>query len=120
IPDEREPGAMRVLRETLAGARRTMFNETRVALAQALPIVGSGTTRALAAQLASELDGVEGALDADRPLFDRLFAAIANSDRDAVNRTLLALGGVEHDADRRLRLLASRPGASIAELPYAA
>jgi two-component system NtrC family sensor kinase len=120
IPDERDPGSTRVLLETLAGARRTMFAETRAALSQALPIVGSDTTRALAAQLASELDGVEAELDADRPLFDRLFAAIANADRDAVNHTLQALGAVEHDADRRLRLLASRLGASIDELSSAA
>ena len=31
IPDEREPGSTRVLLETLVGARRTMFTETRAA-----------------------------------------------------------------------------------------
>ena len=48
IPDEREPGSTRALLDTLAGARRTMFVETRAALTQTLPPVGSDSTRALA------------------------------------------------------------------------
>jgi hypothetical protein len=58
IPDEREPGSTRALLETLAGARRTMFVETRTAITQTLPAVGSDTTRALAPQLESDLDAV--------------------------------------------------------------
>ena len=120
IPDEREPGSLRVLLDTLAGARRTMFAETRGATTQTLPAVGSPATRALAAELTLELDATETALDADRPLFDVLFAAVASSDRDAVNRTILSLGAVEHDADKRLRLLAAHVGQSIDELSSAA
>src|SRR5580692_107143 len=41
IPDEREPGSTRALLETLVGARRTMFVETRAALTHTLPSVGS-------------------------------------------------------------------------------
>jgi hypothetical protein len=47
IPDEREPGPTRALLETLSGARRTMFVETRAAMTQTLAAVGSETTRAL-------------------------------------------------------------------------
>src|SRR5580700_2471962 len=108
IPDEREPGSIRVLLDTLAGARRTMFVETRTAVTQTLPGVGSDRTRALAAELALELDSIEAALDGDRSLFERLFAAIASADHDGVNRTIISLGALEHDADRRLRVLATR------------
>jgi len=120
IPDEREPGSTRVLLETLIGARRTMFTETRAALGQSLPAVGSDATRTLARQLGGDLDAIESLLEADRGLFERLFAAIAGGDRDGINRTILALGAVEHDADRRLRLLAVRLSASIDELSSAA
>jgi two-component system NtrC family sensor kinase len=120
IPDEREPGSIRVLLDTLAGARRTMFVETRTAVTQTLPAVGSDHTRAIAGELATELDAIEAALDGDRPLFERLFAALASADHDGVNRTILSLGAVEHDADRRLRVMATRLNASIDELSSAA
>ncbi|HLK38972.1 MAG TPA: ATP-binding protein [Polyangiaceae bacterium] len=120
IPDEREPGSIRVLLQTLAGARRTMFVETRTALSQTLPAVGSETTRVLARQLQGELDAVESMLEVDPALFDRLFAAIGSGDSDGVNRAIVSLGAVEHDADRRLRILAGRLGASIDELSSAA
>jgi signal transduction histidine kinase len=113
IPDEREPGSTRALLDTLAGARRTMFVETRNTLTQTLPAVGSDATRALASQLTTELDGIETLLDGDRVLFEALYATIASQDRDGINRTLVALGALEHDADKRLRLLASRLSASI-------
>ncbi len=113
IPDEREPGSTRALLDTLAGARRTMFVETRNTLTQTLPSVGSDASRALASQLTSELDGIETLLDGDRVLFEALYAAIASQDRDGINRTLVALGALEHDADKRLRLLAARLSGSI-------
>jgi two-component system NtrC family sensor kinase len=120
IPDAREPGSTRVLLETLVSARRAMFVETRAALTQTLPAVGSATTGALASSLAIELDAIEATLDADPALFERLFAGIANGDGDGVNRTVVSLGAVEHDADKRLRVLAGRVGASIDELSSAA
>jgi hypothetical protein len=120
IPDEREPGSTRVLLETLVGARRTMFVETRVALTQTLPAVGSSATRALASELATDLDAIEGALEADPALFERLFAAIASGDRDGINASIVSLGAVEHEADKRLRLLAGRVGSSIDGLSSAA
>ena len=120
IPDEREPGSTRALLETLVGARRTMFVETRTAITQMLPAVGSDATRALAPQLADELDAVQSLLDGDRSLFEQLYAAIASGDRDGINRTLVSLGAVEHDADRRLRILAGRVSGSIDALSGAA
>ncbi len=120
IPDEREPGSTRVLLETLVGARRTMFVETRVALTQTLPAVGSEATRTLAKELATDLDGIEAGLEADPALFERLFAAIASGDRDGVNSAIVSLGAVEHDADHHLRVLAGRVGGSIDELSSAA
>ncbi len=120
IPDEREPGSTRALFETLSGARRTMFLETRTALTQTLPEVGTPSTRALAQELASELDAIETTLASDHDLFERLFATIASGDRDGVNKTILALGAVEHEVDRRLRALAGRVSTSIDELSSAA
>jgi signal transduction histidine kinase len=120
IPDEREPGSTRTLLETLVGARRTMFVETRGAMTQTLRDVGSAPTRALARQLAGELDAVEQLLEGDPALFERLYAAIASGDRDGINRTIVSLGALEHDADKRLRLLAGRVSASIDALSNAA
>jgi two-component system NtrC family sensor kinase len=120
IPDEREPGSTRALLETLIGARRTMFADTRAALSQALPAVGSDATRALARQLAGELDSIESTLEPDRTQFEHLFAAIASGDADGINRTIVSLGALEHDADKRLRSLAARLSASIDELSSAA
>jgi signal transduction histidine kinase len=120
IPDEREPGSTQALLETLVGARRTMLADVRAALTQTLPDVGSDTTRAFARQLSGELDGIEGSLEADRAQFGRLFAAIASGDADAINRTLVPLGAIEHDADRRLRALAGRLSAAIDEQSSAA
>jgi two-component system NtrC family sensor kinase len=113
IPDEREPGSTRALLETLSGARRTMFVETRAAMTQTLAAVGSETTRALAPRLAAELDAVDSSLETDPDLFERLFAAIASGDRDGINRTIISLGALEHDADKHLRVLAGRVSGSI-------
>ncbi len=120
IPDEREPGSTRVLLETLVGARRTMLVETHAALTQTLPAVGSDSTRALASELATELDAIEATLEVDPVLFERLFASIARADADGVNATIVSLGAIEHDADKRLRLLAGKVSGSIDELSSAA
>jgi two-component system NtrC family sensor kinase len=120
IPDEREPGSTRVLFETLSGARRTMFFETRAALTQTLPAVGTSATRALAQELSAELDAIEATLEGDHDLFERLFTTIASGDRDGVNKTIVSLGAIEHEVDRRLRALAGRVSTSIDELSSAA
>jgi signal transduction histidine kinase len=120
IPDEREPGSTQALLETLIGARRTMFVETRAAMTQTLRDVGSDGTRTLALQLAAELDGVEQLLEGDPAFFERLYAAIASGDRDGINRTIVSLGALEHDADKRLRVLAGRVSGAIDALSSAA
>ena len=120
IPDEREPASTRALLETLSGARRTMFVETRAALTTALPSVGGEATRTLGPQLASDLDAVELLLEGDRALFERLYAVIGSDDRDGINRTIISLGALEHEADKRLRLLAARVAGSIDALSSAA
>jgi two-component system NtrC family sensor kinase len=120
IPDEREPGSTQALLETMVGARRTMFVETHGAMTQTLRDVGSDGTRALSRQLASELDGVEQLLEGDPALFERLYDAIASGDRDGINRTIVSLGALEHDADKRLRLLAGRVSGAIDALSNAA
>ena len=120
IPDERNPVSTRILLETLASARRAKFVETRVATTQGLPDVGSVETKHLASRFAAQLDAVEGALSDDRAMFERLFAAIASSDKDAVNRVLVSLGAVEHDADRRLHAIADEVTSSMDALSAAA
>jgi two-component system, NtrC family, sensor kinase len=120
IPDEREPGSTRVLLETLTSARRAMFVEARSAITQTLPAVGGERTRVLVPQLSGDLDATEALLENDRSLFEHLFAAIGSADRDEINHTIVTLGAIEHDADKRLRILASRVGSSIDELSSAA
>jgi signal transduction histidine kinase len=119
IPDAREPGSTRALLETLAGARRTVFTETRAALAHALPAVG-GDGQPRLAEISAELDAVEAALEPDRGLVEHLFAAMAKGDRDEVNRTIVVLGALEHDADKRVRVLASGLTTDIDALSWAA
>ena len=114
IPDEREPGSTRALLETLVGARRTMFVETRAAMTQTLAV---GRQRHDAGARAEARRGPRrhrgaarrrpGALRA--PLRDRS----RSGDRDGINRTIVSLGAVEHDADGACALLAGRVGASI-------
>jgi signal transduction histidine kinase len=106
IPDERNPVSTRLLLTTLASVRRAKLTETRGALTQGLPEVASPKTRALAARLATELDDVESQLAEDRTLFERLFDAIGAADKDGVNRVLVTLGAVEHNADKQLHAMA--------------
>lgn len=120
IPDERNPVSTRILLETLASARRAKFVETRAAASQGLPAVGSSETRDLAARLTAEIDAIEAALGDDRALFEQLFEAVATSDKDGVNRVLVTLGAIEHDADKRLHAVADKLTASMDELSAAA
>jgi two-component system, NtrC family, sensor kinase len=120
IPDERDPLSTRLLLETLTSARRTQFARTRKAVGQELPEVGSPATRALAASLATDLAAAEDALADDHAAFDLLFGAIDAGDKDGVNRDLVAVGAMEHDADKRLHALSDRVKSSMDELSAAA
>jgi signal transduction histidine kinase len=119
IPDERNPVSMRLLLETLASARGAKLADTRAAMTT-LRGFQTPTTQALAAQLLGELDNVRTMLDEDRGAFDELFRAIDASDKDGVNRVLVSLGALEHDADKRIRAMSERVTSSMEELSRAA
>jgi hypothetical protein len=120
IPDERDPLSTRLLIETLTSARHAEFSQTRKAVNLELPEVGSPATRALATSLAGELAAAESTLAEDHAAFETLFGAIDAGDKDGVNRTLVAVGAIEHDADKRLHALADLVKSSMDELSLAA
>ena len=116
IPDERNPLSTKILLETLTSVRRAKFDETRAAMENGLQLVGSDSTRELAVRLTHELDATEATVTDDKAAFDRLFAAIAAGDKDTVNRVLVSLGALEHEADHRLHSLSDRVTNSMDEL----
>jgi two-component system NtrC family sensor kinase len=120
IPDEKNPLSTRILLETLTSERRAMFEETRSAIHNDLRELGSDETRQLALVLTGELDAAQAAFAPDRASIERLFAAFDASDRDAINKELLALGTIEHDAEKRLRALAEKVDKQMNELSAAA
>ena len=121
LPDERDPVSARLILGTLASARHAKLLETKAAALQ-LAEVGSDDTRVgkLSGDLEAELGGVEAALDADKGGFERLFAATASGDKDSVNREIIEVGAVEHDADKRLHGLADRLATSMDAVSAAA
>jgi len=120
IPDEKNPQATRDILRTLDGERRAMFDETRRAMQVDLREVGTDETRQLALVLAGELDLAQGEWANDRAALERVFDALERGDRDAINRELIALGGMEHAADRRLRSLAEHVDRAMRALSEAA
>ena len=120
IPDEKNPYSTRDILKTLEGERRAMFDETRAATEVDLREVGSEDTRQLALSLTGELDAAQAEWANDREARDRVFGAIEEGDRDAINRDLLALGAMEHAADKRLRSLADHVDRSMRSLSEAA
>ncbi len=119
IPDEKNPLSMRILLETLTSVRRAMLDETRAAM-QSLRELGSEETRQDALTLTGELDAAQAAFNGDRPSIDRLFAAFDTGDRDAVNRELVGLGGMEHDGVKRLKTLGEHVDRGMTALSAAA
>ena len=107
IPDEKSPQSTLDILKTLDGERRLMFEETRSAMQNELRSLGSDETRQLALVLTGELDAAAAEWAGDREARDRVFAALEDGDRDVINRDLLALGAMEHAADKRLRALAA-------------
>jgi signal transduction histidine kinase len=120
IPDERDPLSTRLLIETLTSARHAEFFQTRKAVTLELSEVGSSATRLFTASLDGELGAEESTLAEDRAAFDSLFGAIDAGDKDGVNRTLVTVGAIEHDADKHLHALADRVKRSMDELSLAA
>ena len=113
IPDERNPLSTRLVIETLTSVRRQRLADTRAAAGPGLASVGAEDAQALSAALTTDLDGVEQTIEGDSASFERLFASLDVQDKDAVNRTLVALGAVEHGADQRLRAIADRVASSM-------
>ncbi len=116
IPDERDPQSMRQLLQTLMSVRTLKLAETRSAITGNLRQVGSGDTRELSTSFASELDAAEAAFEGDGALFRDLFFAFDRHDSGGVNDLVVHLGGMEHDADRRLGALAVRVATSMESL----
>jgi len=119
IPDERNPLSTRLLLETLASVRRAEYQDTRAALTRDLAHVANAETRELALAVTGELDAIALAWADDRRAMDRLFQAIDAGDRDEVNRALLVLGSIEHDAEKRLHALADTVARSMDALSQA-
>lgn len=120
IPDEKNPLSTRILLETLTSERRAMFEETRSAIQNDLRELGSEETRQLSLVLTGELDAAQAAFAPDRASIERLFAAFDAADRDAINKELLALGTIEHDAEKRLKTLAEKVDKQMNDLSAAA
>ncbi len=120
IPDERNPLSTRLLLETLASVRRAEYQETRAALTRDLARSDDPETRAFALYATGELDAVAIALADDKRGMERLFQAIDAGDKDEVNRALVVLGAIEHDAEKRLHALADALARSMDALSSAA
>src|SRR5205085_11381603 len=116
IPDEKNPLSTRILLETLTSERRAMFEETRSAIQKDLRELGSDETRQLALVLTGELDAAQAAFAPDRASIERLFAAFDEAYRYAINKELLTLGTIEHDAEKRLRTLAEKVDKQMSDL----
>lgn len=112
IPDERDPLSARLLLGTLVSVRRAKLLETRAAMVT-LENSGGDDARLIADDLLVDLDAISGLLDADKSELDRLFGVMEAGDKDGVNRTLVSLGALEHDADARLRVLSDKVQAAM-------
>ncbi len=120
IPDERNPVSTRLLLETLVSVRRVEYQETRAALTRDLSRVETADSRVFALGATGELDSISIALADDRRAMERLFSAIEAGDRDEVNRTLVVLGAIEHDGEKRLHALADAVAHSMDALAQSA
>jgi two-component system NtrC family sensor kinase len=120
IPDERNPLSTRLLLETLASVRRAEYQDTRATLMRDLAHAPSAETRDFALYATGELDSVSLSWADDKRGFERLFQAIDAGDRDEVNRALVILGAIEHDAEKRLHALADAVAHSMDALSQAA
>ena len=120
IPDEKNPQSTKDILKTLEGVRRQMFEETRAAMHDDLRAVGSEETRHLALLLTGELDAAAAEWTNDRVTRDRVFAALEEGDRDAVNRELVVLGAMQHAANKRLSALTTHVETSMKNLSDAA
>jgi two-component system NtrC family sensor kinase len=116
IPDERDPLSTRILLTSLTNVRREKFAATRSTMTQRLNEYGSSETRQLALYFVGDLDSIEAQLAEDRRIFEELFAALDTHQKDDVNRLLVTLGTLEHEADKRIKTLSDKIASSMDEL----
>lgn len=119
-PDEKNPQSTGDILKILDSERRSMLEETRAAMQNDLRTLGSEETRLLALVFVGELDAAAAEWFGDRESLERVFTALESGDRDAINSELLALGGMEHAANKRLRALAEHVDTSMKNLSDAA
>ena len=120
VPDDKNPQSTSDILRTLEGERRSMFEETRAAMQNDLRELGSDETRQLALVLTGELDAAAAEWANDRDARERVFRALEEGDRDAINRELLVLQAMEHAANKKLRVLADHVDTSMKQLAGAA
>jgi two-component system, NtrC family, sensor kinase len=114
IPDERNPVTAKHLLTTLVNERTLLVADLRVnleALGRDRP-----STSVLAHGMVDELDEIDAMLSDDAPDFDTLYRALAEGDRDTINRVLIHLGAIEHGAKTKLRALAGHMTSAIGQL----
>jgi len=119
-PDEKNPQSTRDIIRTLDTERRTMFEATRAAMQNELRELGSEETRQLALALTGELDAAQAEWAGDKESRERLFAALEAGDEQTVNRELIMVGAMEHNADKRLAALAKHVDQAMKALSDAA
>jgi signal transduction histidine kinase len=119
-PDEKNPESTRIILTQLLQDRRAMSEQTRTAMRSELRDVASGDTRQLALALTGELDAAGAAWTADQEATAKLFEALETGDRGAINTAVLALGGIERGADKRLATLAEHVDRAMKGLSDAA
>lgn len=120
VPHDKNPGSAQQILTTLDTERAFIFAQTRTAIETDLRELGSEETRQLALLLTGELDATQAAWSGDREVITRVFDALERNDDDAVNRQILVLQSMEHEAMKRLVALVERVDRSMNALSLAA
>jgi two-component system, NtrC family, sensor kinase len=121
LPEEqRNPLSLKVVLDTLSNVRRSKVEETRTSIQTLRTLATEDSTSALAGTLETDLDVVQASFNAERPELERLFAAFEKNDKDAANAAIIAVGGIEHDASRRLKALGDRVEQAMIDMSAAA
>jgi two-component system, NtrC family, sensor kinase len=109
LPDERDAAAAKHVLSTLVRERSAKLAATTLALNATEGISGSH----LRASLGSELTTLSDVLATDEEPFETLYVALREGNRNDINRAIVDLGRVEHDATRRVRNLDERANVAL-------